>query len=134
MSFSLTQKLGFDQPGTVLLINSPEQFSQMLTAEGISYDISATGVYRKVIFFVLSRQEAEHLAAGAVHALAADGWLWLAYPKGTSKRYKVDINRDRAWDILKPYDYEPVSQVAIDEDWTAMRFRPQAAIKRKSRN
>jgi hypothetical protein len=46
--------------------------------------------------------------------------LWVAYPKGN----QADINRDTLWPILAEYDMRPVGQVAVNEVWSAMRYRP----------
>ena len=42
--------------------------------------------------------------------------------KGTSKKYKCDFNRDTGWDELKAAGFDTVRAVAIDEDWTGLRF------------
>ncbi|WP_188197639.1 hypothetical protein [Nonomuraea sp. SYSU D8015] len=52
--------------------------------------------------------------------LTAPGVLWVAYPKGN----KSDINRDMLWPIVGEYGLRPISQVAVDEVWSALRFRP----------
>jgi hypothetical protein len=67
---------------------------------------------------------------------AADGdaQLWMVYPKGSSKKYKCEFNRDTGWTALGVAGYEPVRQVAIDEDWSALRFRKVAFIKTMTRN
>jgi hypothetical protein len=56
--------------------------------------------------------------------------LWIAYPKGTSKRYACQFNRDSGWDVIRDAGFESVRQVAIDEDWSALRFRRLAYVKR----
>jgi hypothetical protein len=53
-------------------------------------------------------------------SLAAPGVFWVAYPKGN----RADINRDSLWPILSDYGMRPISQVAVDEVWSALRFRP----------
>lgn len=55
--------------------------------------------------------------------LAAPAALWVAYPKGN----RADINRDTLWPILRDYGLRPISQVALDEVWSALRFRPLKA-------
>ena len=45
--------------------------------------------------------------------------LWIAYPKAN----RADINRDSLWPILTEFGLRPISQVAIDEVWSALRFR-----------
>jgi hypothetical protein len=64
---------------------------------------------------------------------AGDAKLWFAYPKGSSKRYKCEFNRDTGWQALGDAGFEPVRQIAIDEDWSALRFRRVQFIKNLTR-
>jgi hypothetical protein len=57
----------------------------------------------------------------------------MAYPKGSSKRYQCEFNRDGGWDVLAHAGFEAVRQVAIDEDWSALRFRRVEFIKSLTR-
>jgi len=52
--------------------------------------------------------------------LTTPGIFWVAYPKAN----RTDINRDTLWPILGEYGLRPNSQVAIDDVWSALRFRP----------
>jgi len=52
--------------------------------------------------------------------LARPGALWIAYPKGN----RTDVNRDTLWPILGDYGMRPITQVSVDEVWSALRFRP----------
>ena len=45
--------------------------------------------------------------------------LWVAYPKGN----RTDINRDTLWPILAEHGLRPIAQVALDDTWSALRFR-----------
>jgi len=70
-----------------------------------------------------------------LHALSPeDEVLWMAYPKGSSKKYKSQINRDSGWKIVGEHDYEGVRQIAIDDDWSALRFRKLKFIKTLTRS
>ena len=67
--------------------------------------------------------DAESLRA----ALAAQGeklhqaaTLWVAYPKAN----RTDVNRDTVWPIVAEYGMPPITQVAISDVWSALRFRP----------
>jgi hypothetical protein len=62
-----------------------------------------------------------------------DQVFWMAYPKGSSKKYKASINRDSGWEILGQNGFEGVRQVAIDADWSALRFRKVDFIKNLTR-
>jgi hypothetical protein len=46
----------------------------------------------------------------------------VAYPKAG----RADNNRDSLWPILAGYGLRPIGQVAIDDVWSALRFRPLA--------
>jgi hypothetical protein len=74
----------------------------------------------------------------AVHTLAllldGDAVLWICYPKGSSKRYRCDFNRDTGWQVCGQYNLEPVRQVAVNEDWSALRFRKTQYIKQLTRS
>jgi hypothetical protein len=52
-------------------------------------------------------------------ALASPAVFWVAYPKGG----RADINRDSLWPILAEHGFRPISQVALDDTWSALRFR-----------
>ncbi|WP_155373636.1 LysM peptidoglycan-binding domain-containing protein [Catellatospora vulcania] len=51
--------------------------------------------------------------------LAGPGVLWVAYPKGN----RSDVNRDTLWPIVAEYGLRPNGQVAVDDTWSALRFR-----------
>jgi hypothetical protein len=40
------------------------------------------------------------------------------------KGNRTDINRDSLWPILGEHGLRPVTQVSIDQVWSALRFRP----------
>jgi hypothetical protein len=52
--------------------------------------------------------------------LNLSGAFWVAYPKAN----RADINRDTLWPIVAEYGMRPVTQVAVDDVWSALRFRP----------
>jgi hypothetical protein len=60
------------------------------------------------------------LLATHQNRLARPDVLWVAYPKGN----RTDINRDSLWPILSELGLRPVTQVSIDQVWSALRFRP----------
>jgi hypothetical protein len=54
--------------------------------------------------------------------LSGPAILWFCYPKGG----RADINRDTLWPMVAVHGLRPITQVAIDETWSALRFRPLA--------
>ena len=58
--------------------------------------------------------------------------LWLAYPK-KSGAIRSDLSRDQGWEAMQLHDLLPVSQVAMDATWTALRFRYRSEIRSLAR-
>ena len=87
-----------------------------------------------VLAFVRSAAELTERAPRLVAATADDAVLWLAYPQKSSKRYRSDLGRDDSWQPLGDLGMEPVRSVAIDADWSAVRFRRAAHIGRLDRD
>jgi agmatine/peptidylarginine deiminase len=60
-----------------------------------------------------------------------DAIFWVTYPKQSSK-VKTDINRDSLAEIVQDIStYRPVSAVAVDDKWSAMRLREKDKVKSK---
>ena len=81
--------------------------------------------YDFMIIFVKKVSEVEYYAPVALHNLVADGILWFCYPKKTSKKYDSEIDRDHGWKALNEFDFYGIRIVAIDDNWSAMRFKVQ---------
>ena len=79
--------------------------------------------------FVTRQSEVDALAPQIAFRAIGDATIWFAYPKGASKKYKCDFNRDTGWNALKAAGFDTVRAIAIDEDWTALRFRRVEYIK-----
>ena len=55
--------------------------------------------------------------------------IWLGYPKLTSS-LAADLSRDVIHKLAPKHGLDTVSQIAIDDDWSALRFRRVEFIKR----
>jgi hypothetical protein len=80
------------------------------------------GTADAVIAFARNRAELGAVAAPAVAAAREDRLAWIAYPK--AGKLGTDLNRDILAALLAAQGVQPVRQVAIDETWSALRFRP----------
>lgn len=135
---TLFQKLNFKNQNPVLILNAPTSFEKNLK------ELSAlTNVQRGLdkleeldyaLVFVLNCNEINQTIEILYPKLKGDAVLWFCYPKGSSKKYKSDVNRDNGWQKLGDFGLEPVRQVAIDDDWSALRFRKVTYIKNFTRN
>ena len=75
-----------------------------------------------VLLYVESRAALEAALPAAAGSLASPGTLWIAYPKGSSKR-QTDLTRDQGWDAVKDVDLMWLTLVSIDETWSAFSLR-----------
>lgn len=119
---ALTKKLQLKGRRLVLL-NLPERLDGLFPEDALRADEMPENA-DAVLGFAENREQLERLIRLILPRLNPDALLWLAYPKKTSKRFRSDITRDQGWGPLAAYDYEPVSQIALDEDWSALRFKP----------
>jgi hypothetical protein len=119
-------KLNLKSQKEILVLNAPESFEKDLAGlQGVLVNRQVEKV-KKIEFalaFATERKEVARLSKLLAAKAQGDVVLWFAYPKGTSKRYKADFNRDDGWDELKKAEFDTVRAVAIDEDWSALRFR-----------
>ena len=127
------KKLRYGDQNRIAVLNAPEEFREringLLPEVKIDTEINARYLYEFMIVFTPASADVEKLGPACIHNLSDDGKLWLAYPKGRSHKYPTDINRDRGWDTVTETGFRPVSQVAIDDDWSALRFRNAKYVK-----
>jgi hypothetical protein len=120
------EKLNLKDQKEIAVLNAPPSFATELKAlkrVRVHLQISAVKELTFALVFVVTKTELENLAGKIVSKVSGDAVLWFAYPKGSSTKYICDFNRDSGWDILRRSGFDTVRQVAIDEDWSALRFR-----------
>lgn len=124
MPTTLAQKLQI-KSGKLIVINAPKGYAEQLAKElkDLSVSTRAAGQAEAVLLFVNSLAEATARTPKAGQLVKPGGMLWLAYAKGASK-VKTDVNRDKLWKAIEPLGWQPIRQIALDEVWSAMRFKP----------
>lgn len=138
MMTPLFKKLNFKNYNAILVLNAPVSFelemSMMAAETTIFTDAKKLGSIDFVMVFVTQLQEIETAITTLFPKINGDAIVWFCYPKGTSKKYKCEFNRDNGWAVLGNFGFEPVRMVAVDEDWSALRFRKTAYIKTLTRS
>ncbi len=129
---SLIKKLGIKPKHRVLILNAPEGYAEQLKAtlpEGVELVTSPTtaGNSDVVLQFVGNKADVEQNIPKAIQLVKPGGLLWISYPKQSSK-VPTDINRDILWKIFPDSEWRPVTQISIDEVWSALRFRPKSEV------
>lgn len=133
----LFKKLNLSTQAVIHVLNAPESFEDelaLLDDVDVRKTVPAREVTSFAMAFVLTQSECDQWSRRLAKAADGDAVIWMAYPKGTSKKYDCDFNRDTGWSVLGTAGFEPVRQVAIDEDWSALRFRRVEYIKSLTRN
>jgi len=129
-------KLNLQEQEEILVLDAPADFEQAIEElDGIRVQrhIEAIESLGFALSFVTRRAALSRLATALAAKATADALLWFAYPKGKSKNYACDFNRDDGWNPLHQLGFDSVRQVAIDSDWSALRFRRVEFIRRSSK-
>lgn len=132
----LFAKLNLKQQTEIVVLDAPESFEPELAAlEGVAVlrDARAARTIDFAIAFVQTLAQVHAAAEAILPRTEGDAVVWFAYPKGTSKRYRCEFNRDNGWAAVEARGFEGVRMVAIDEDWSALRFRRAEHVRRTRR-
>lgn len=130
-------KLNLKDEKEIVVLNAPASFEEAVGAlDGVKVLRSASKVkeVQFAVVFAVTQAELDAATAAIAPKAGADAKLWFAYPKQSSKKYKCEFNRDTGWDKLGAAGFEPVRMVAVDEDWSALRFRRVEKIKTLTRS
>lgn len=131
----LAKKLRLAPDHRVVVLNAPEGYLERLHPgpTDIATGLQPNQSYDAVLLFVKDTDELRRLGSGAVRAARPNGLLWITYPKGGAQdksRGATDlpatpwwVQRDVLGEITSERGYKPVAFVAIDEYWTALRFK-----------
>ena len=75
-----------------------------------------------LLAFVVNREVLESIRDQISESARKDRLVWVAYPKAA--QLGTDLNRDSLASTLATSGIKAVRQVAIDDVWSALRFRP----------
>lgn len=132
----LLKKLNVKNQTALFALNAPEEFESVLLQwqDHLTVLVDPPGAPCPfVLIFARNQAQLEEIKPILKSTMDPSGLIWVAYPKKSSKRHKSDLSRDDFWDALKDLALEPVRQIALDEDWSALRFKLGSEVKRKSR-
>jgi len=133
----LFKKLNYKEQNQILAINSPESFrdelDQMKDEASIVYNFTDADKIEFAIGFAIEEHEVEDFISHVNEKSSGDVTVWISYPKSSSKKYTCNFNRDTGFSAAGKAGFEPVRQVSIDSDWSALRFRRVEFIKKITR-
>ena len=126
------EKLNLKDHREILVLNAPASFEpELARLPGIAIcrELDSASEIAFSLAFVTRQSEVDAIMPQVAARAKGDVIVWFAYPKGTSKKYKCDFNRDTGWNALNAAGFDCVRSIAIDEDWTGLRFRRNEYIK-----
>ncbi len=132
------KKLNFKSQPAICILNAPPSFQpaidEMKDLTIIQIELGKTKDVGFAMCFATKQKEVDQFADRIAKHMIDDAVIWIAYPKVTSKNYTCEFNRDNGWQRLGDHGFEPVRMVAIDADWSALRFRRAENIKKMTRS
>lgn len=120
----LVKKLRIVEGSRVLVLNAPEGYLESLgeLPAGASVAQSGNREFDVVQAFFTAQSDLDAALGRLKSGMGTDGILWVSYPKGTSKE-ATDLNRDTLRECLAADGLTAVAQVAVDDTWSALRFK-----------
>ena len=115
MGLDLAAKLQLKPGQTLLCFACPPDLVPLLP--GSPDDI---GRVDAVLGFCATPQDVDRKFAAMLARLRPGGLLWFAFRKG---RKPPDLTRDHGWQALTAQGYDTVRAIALDAEWSALRFR-----------
>lgn len=128
----LVRKLGIKAGMRALVVGAPPAYLKLLAPlpEGVVITSTADGAHPFVQLFATSLADIGKSMPYLLKHTACGALVWIAYPKKTSGM-ESDLSRDLISEAMSGTGWRPVSIVAIDEVWSALRFRPVSDVKTK---
>ncbi len=126
----LLEKLQLKEEKNLLLQGLPLAIEKQFLKFSFSKNVTPLLKSKKIDFalvFAFSSTQLKTILKEVIPALHEDAKFWVAYPKATSK-IASDLSRDANWDFVVAHGFETVRMVAVDNLWSAVRFKKPDAV------
>lgn len=132
---ALAKKLLIKPGKNWLFYNAPKSYFATLEPlpEGVTLFFIPNRQVDGVQLFVKNAAELAESLKIIAPVLKPDTVFWITYPKKSSG-IKSDLEMMGSWDEVAKYDLRIVASAAIDDTWTALRFRPLGQSKESEGN
>jgi hypothetical protein len=129
MKNPVARKLGMNPGMRALIIAPPPGYLKLLAPlpDALTVSSRADGMYPFVQIFAMRLSEIRSIAQRLSKHAAPNALVWISYPKKTS-RIGGDLSRDVIREAMSGMGWRAVSIIAIDEVWSALRFRPAGQV------
>lgn len=119
----LPKKLGLKDGGTLVLIDAPSGIENELKPmpAGATLATKLNNETALVMLFCNDTASLKKSLPRVSKKLAADGSLWISWPKKTSKRF-IDLTEDGIRTIVLPAGLVDVKVCAVTNDWSGLKL------------
>ena len=133
-SQNLLEKLQLTDEKNLLLQGLPLAIEKQFIKLSFSKNVTPLLKSKKIDFaliFAFSQKQLKEILKEVIPALHTQAKFWIAYPK-TSSKIASDLCRDCNWDFITQHGFETVRMVAVDNLWSAARFKKPDASEKKA--
>jgi hypothetical protein len=125
---SVTDKLLVKPGRSVLMLDRPAALARLLPLP----DTCAEPFPDIMLAFVTSPETLAARLPDLLPRYRVGAVLWIAYPK-LSGKVAATMTRDHGWNLLEEQGFLAVTQIALDTDWSAVRWRRRDEIRNITR-
>ena len=115
----LAKKLYLKPGMRVAVANAPAGIS--LKAPGVTVEKSLTRDLDLALLFTTTQKDLTKRWPALLASVKQGGAVWVAYPKKSSG-LDTDLGMGE-WEATKGSDWNPVTMIAVDDSWSAVRYR-----------
>ncbi|HXD72848.1 MAG TPA: YdeI/OmpD-associated family protein [Vicinamibacterales bacterium] len=105
----------------VAVANAPAGFS-LGNVAGVTVEKSLKRDLDLALLFTTTQKDLKTQWPKLLASVKQDGAVWVAYPKKNAG-IETDLHGMQEWDATKGSDWNPVSMIAVDDSWSATRYK-----------
>jgi hypothetical protein len=128
---TIAEKLQIKAGQRVAAIDPPTDYGSLVgglpTGTTVVSDADGADV---IHLFVATQADLARRWPAVADAARTASIVWVSYPK-RGPGVATDLTRDTGWRPLRDAGWDPVSQVAIDDRWSALRWRQDPDLRRR---
>ncbi len=127
----LTKKLGWKDGGEIILLNAPTGIASDFAPRPAGGKLSTTLAPNAalVVLFCKDTAALKKALPGVSKKLAADGALWISWPKKASKLF-MDLTEDLIREVVLPTGLVDVKVCAINSDWSGLKLMVRKELRK----
>ena len=118
----LMRKLQLKSGDRVWLINVPPTVAEELAAGAEVEIVGRSERCNAFLGYFNTPQEVATVLPEILAVLEPSGLFWTGFRKGAAGK-EAGLTRDRGWDPLEDAGWTPVRSIALDDEWSALRWR-----------